>query len=130
VPSSVWGILVERKMRPTPVVVDPIASYDPMKIRFVQDDQMVEAFPTLLAIQLAFGRLSRMNEERPCMAWTVYMLKCADTSLYTGITVDLDRGLDEHSNGKGPKIPNTVGLLCCGVHRILGNEGPGAEERS
>jgi len=37
------------------------------------------------------------------MAWTVYMLECADTSLYTGITVDLARRLEEHSKGKGAK---------------------------
>jgi putative endonuclease len=37
------------------------------------------------------------------MAWTVYMLECADTSLYTGITVDLERRLEEHSKGKGAK---------------------------
>ncbi len=37
------------------------------------------------------------------MAWTVYILKCADTSLYTGITVDLERRLEEHSKGKGAK---------------------------
>ena len=37
------------------------------------------------------------------MGWTVYMLKCADTSLYTGITLDLERRLDEHAKGKGAK---------------------------
>jgi putative endonuclease len=37
------------------------------------------------------------------MAWTVYMLECSDTSLYTGITVDLERRLEEHSKGKGAK---------------------------
>jgi putative endonuclease len=37
------------------------------------------------------------------MSWTVYMLECADTSLYTGITVDLERRLEEHSKGKGAK---------------------------
>ena len=37
------------------------------------------------------------------MAWTVYMLECADSSLYTGITVDLERRLDQHSKGKGAK---------------------------
>ena len=37
------------------------------------------------------------------MAWTVYMLKCSDSSLYTGITVDLERRLEEHSKGKGAK---------------------------
>lgn len=37
------------------------------------------------------------------MVWTVYMLECADTSLYTGITVDLARRLEAHSKGKGAK---------------------------
>ena len=37
------------------------------------------------------------------MAWTVYMLECSDNSLYTGITVDLERRLEEHSKGKGAK---------------------------
>jgi putative endonuclease len=31
--------------------------------------------------------------------WTVYMLRCADNSLYTGITTDLVRRVEEH-NGK------------------------------
>ena len=37
------------------------------------------------------------------MVWTVYILKCSDNSLYTGITLDLERRLDEHSKGKGGK---------------------------
>jgi putative endonuclease len=32
--------------------------------------------------------------------WYVYILQCSDGSLYTGITVDLDRRLDEHNNSK------------------------------
>ena len=32
--------------------------------------------------------------------WWVYLLRCADGSLYTGITTDLDRRLAEH-NGDG-----------------------------
>lgn len=31
--------------------------------------------------------------------WFVYMLRCADNSLYTGITTDVERRLIEH-NGK------------------------------
>ncbi len=30
--------------------------------------------------------------------WKVYVLRCSDNSLYTGITRDLDRRLDEHNN--------------------------------
>ena len=32
--------------------------------------------------------------------WWVYMLRCADGSLYTGITTDVERRLAEH-NGNG-----------------------------
>lgn len=32
------------------------------------------------------------------MSWHVYMLRCADDSLYTGITIDVSRRLDEHNN--------------------------------
>ena len=30
--------------------------------------------------------------------WKVYVLRCSDNSLYTGITLDLRRRLDEHNN--------------------------------
>ena len=34
----------------------------------------------------------------------VYMLRCADDTLYTGITTDLERRVDEHNNSvKGAK---------------------------
>lgn len=32
--------------------------------------------------------------------WVVYMLRCRDGSLYTGITNDLDRRLTVHRSGK------------------------------
>ena len=37
------------------------------------------------------------------MNWVVYMLECADESLYTGITTNLERRLAEHAAGKGAK---------------------------
>lgn len=39
------------------------------------------------------------------MSWVVYILRCADDSLYTGITMDLERRLIEHNsdNKKGAK---------------------------
>lgn len=33
--------------------------------------------------------------------WWVYLLRCADGTLYAGITTDLERRLAEH-NGEGP----------------------------
>jgi len=35
--------------------------------------------------------------------WTVYILKCADGTLYTGIARDAERRLEEHRTGKGAK---------------------------
>ena len=34
--------------------------------------------------------------------WYLYIIRCADDSLYTGITLDLHRRFDEHSSN-GPK---------------------------
>jgi len=31
--------------------------------------------------------------------WIVYILRCADDSLYTGITTDVSRRLNEHNSG-------------------------------
>ena len=33
----------------------------------------------------------------------VYMLRCGDGSLYSGITTDLERRLKKHNSGKGAK---------------------------
>lgn len=37
------------------------------------------------------------------MAWTVYILRCGDGSLYTGCTNDLPRRLEAHRTGRGAK---------------------------
>lgn len=35
------------------------------------------------------------------MTWTVYLARCSDGTLYTGITTDLQRRLAEHNSGCG-----------------------------
>jgi|TARA_B100001971_G_scaffold65831_1_gene60520 putative endonuclease len=35
--------------------------------------------------------------------WIVYILRCADGTLYTGITNDLERRMAEHEAGQGAK---------------------------
>ena len=41
-----------------------------------------------------------MTKRKRKSAWTVYILRCADGSLYTGITQDVARRVKEHnSNG-------------------------------
>ena len=33
--------------------------------------------------------------------WHVYMLRCKDDSLYTGVTTDIERRVKEHKKGRG-----------------------------
>ena len=37
------------------------------------------------------------------MSWFVYILKCEDNTLYTGITNDKEKRLSQHNNGKASK---------------------------
>jgi len=37
------------------------------------------------------------------MAWRVYLLRCADDSLYCGISKDLEARIAQHNAGKGSK---------------------------
>lgn len=45
------------------------------------------------------------------MTWFVYMLRCGDGSLYTGITDDVPRRLEAHRSGKGAKYTRGRGPL-------------------
>lgn len=35
--------------------------------------------------------------------WYVYMIRCEDNSIYTGISTDVKRRFEEHQKGKGAK---------------------------
>ena len=54
--------------------------------------------------------------------WQLYILRCADGSLYTGITTDVDKRLEAHRSGKGAKYTRGRGPLelvyreICGSH--------------
>jgi putative endonuclease len=43
--------------------------------------------------------VTRTESER----WHVYMLRCADGTLYTGVTNDLDRRVSAHQKGVGAR---------------------------
>ena len=43
--------------------------------------------------------------------WNVYVLQCGDGSLYTGISTDVARRLEEHRSGKGAKYTRSRGPL-------------------
>jgi putative endonuclease len=45
------------------------------------------------------------------MPYFVYMLRCADDTLYTGITTDVKRRFTEHQNGVGAKYTRAHGAV-------------------
>ena len=45
------------------------------------------------------------------MDWIVYMLRCADGTLYTGITNNLEHRMAEHEAGRGAKYTKGRGPL-------------------
>lgn len=54
--------------------------------------------------------------------WFLYILRCGDGTLYTGITTDVSRRLEAHRQGKGAKYTRGRGPLElvyreeCGTH--------------
>ena len=44
-----------------------------------------------------------MKTKKSDLTWRLYVLRCADDTLYTGITTDLVRRVYEHNQGKGAK---------------------------
>lgn len=54
--------------------------------------------------------------------WYLYILRCKDDSLYTGITTDVEKRLEAHRAGKGAKYTRGRGPLelvykeACGDH--------------
>ena len=43
--------------------------------------------------------------------WYLYILRCGDGTLYTGITTDVDKRLEAHRTGKGAKYTRGRGPL-------------------
>ena len=54
--------------------------------------------------------------------WYLYILRCGDGTLYTGITTDVSRRLEAHRQGRGAKYTRGRGPLAlvyqekCGTH--------------
>lgn len=44
-------------------------------------------------------------------SWKLYILRCGDGSLYTGITTDVGKRLETHRSGKGAKYTRGRGPL-------------------
>lgn len=55
--------------------------------------------------------------------YTLYLLRCSDGTLYTGITLDLQRRIDEHNtSGKGAKYTRSRRPCVMVYHELLENK--------
>lgn len=57
------------------------------------------------------------------MGWTVYMLRCADSTLYTGITNDLEARLAKHAQGTGAKYTRGRGPFVVVLSEVHATKG-------
>ncbi len=39
--------------------------------------------------------------------WYLYMVRCADDTIYTGISIDVQARIDKHNSGSGAKYTST-----------------------
>jgi len=69
------------------------------------------------------------KRSKKTVAWLLYVVKCRDNTLYTGITNDLPRRLTQHNNGTASRYTRSrlpVKLLyqerCCGRSSALRKE--------
>lgn len=53
--------------------------------------------------------------------WSLYILRCKDGTLYTGITVDVDKRFAAHCAGKGAKYTRGRGPLQLLYREVCGN---------
>ena len=68
--------------------------------------------------------LSYRKERRMENTWFLYILRCKDDTLYTGITTDVEKRLEAHRSGKGAKYTRGRAPLelvyreVCGSHSL------------
>jgi putative endonuclease len=58
-------------------------------------------------------------------AWWVYLVRCADGTLYTGVTTDLPRRVDQHNRGVAARYTRGRGPVC-----LCASAGPMARSQA
>jgi putative endonuclease len=64
------------------------------------------------------------------LTWSVYILKCADKSLYTGITNNIARRLEDHESGNGAKYTKGRGPFKLVYQEFLENRSLSTKRES
>ena len=60
--------------------------------------------------------------------WFLYILKCADGTLYTGITDNVPRRLSEHNSGRGAKYTRGRGPVELGFCKVMASKSEALRE--
>ena len=63
--------------------------------------------PPLRYMKARYIRMIRRMKKRGKKEWNVYILRCGDHSLYTGIAKDVHARLAKHQSGKGAAYTRT-----------------------
>jgi predicted GIY-YIG superfamily endonuclease len=56
-------------------------------------------------------------------SWLVYVLRCRDGTLYTGVTTDLDRRVAAHAAGRGARYTRGRGPFAVVHVEVIGPRG-------
>lgn len=59
----------------------------------------------------------------PSPAWQVYLVRCRDGRLYTGISTDVQRRFEQHASGSGAKALRGRGPLTLAASEPVGTRG-------
>lgn len=62
------------------------------------------------------------------MAYSVYIVKCNDDTLYTGISNDVDDRVSKHNSGKGAKYTKTRQPVRLVYTKVIGTKSDALKE--
>lgn len=60
--------------------------------------------------------------------WSVYIVKCSDDSLYTGISNNVTKRIETHNNGKGTKYTRSRKPVYLVYSKVIGNRSEASKE--
>ena len=60
--------------------------------------------------------------------WYIYMIRCGDNSLYTGIETDVERRFEEHQRDKGARYLRGRGPLQLVFQRAVGTRSQASKD--
>jgi len=84
-----------------------------------QPEQIVEQTVEQMVEQMVEQTVDQTVEQSP--AWFIYLVRCHNGNLYTGISTDVARRFSEHQAGKGAKYLRGKGPLQLVYQRKIGS---------